>query len=60
MTASCGGNCTVNVCGVGKGLLGQGFASRGVIDRQSASTTIDELTVNVVLIIGLGVKGVDR
>ena len=60
MAASCGGNRTFNVCGVSNGLLSQGFASRGVIDRQSASTTIDELTVDVVLIIGFGVKGIDR
>ena len=60
MAASCGSNRTINVCGVGKGLLSQGFASRGVIDRQAASTPIDELTVDVVLIIGFGVKGVDR
>ena len=60
MAESCGGNRTVNVCGVSNGLLSQGIASRGVIVRQSAGTTIDELTVDVVLVIGFWVKGVDR
>ena len=57
-TRRCDGN--VDVFAVSDCLLGERCARGRVIDCNSASTTVDELAVDVVLIIGFWIKGIDR
>ena len=57
-TSRCDG--VVDVFAVSDCLFGERGARGWVVDRNSASTTVDELAVDVVLIIGFWIKGIDR
>ena len=60
MTATRCGNGIIDVLAARNSLLSEWLTRGWVVDRYFSRTTIDKFSVDVILIVGFWIKGIDR